>query len=59
VDEGVQREVLRRSIELWKADRLGYADPRAWENMQETLLKMGLLVEPLDVNEAFTNEFIP
>jgi NitT/TauT family transport system substrate-binding protein len=58
-DEVVQREVLARSMELWRADRLGYSDRQAWENMQELLSKMGLLAEPLDVNAAFTNEFVP
>jgi len=58
-DEAVQKEVLSRSIELWKTDRLGYSDMQAWKNMQDTLLKMGLLSKPLDLNKAFTNEFVP
>ncbi len=58
-DEAVQKEVLARSIELWKAERLGFSDMQAWENMQDTLLKMGLLTEPLDLSAAFTNEFVP
>jgi NitT/TauT family transport system substrate-binding protein len=58
-DEAVQKEVLARSIELWKAERIGFSDLQAWENMQETLLRMGLLSEPLDLGQAFTNEFVP
>jgi NitT/TauT family transport system substrate-binding protein len=58
-DEAVQKEVLSRSIELWKADRLGLSDAQAWSNMQDTLLKMNLLEEELDINKAFTNEFVP
>ena len=58
-DEAVQKEVLARSIELWKAERLGFSDLRAWQNMQDTLLQMGLLTKPLDVSKAFTNEFVP
>ena len=58
-DESVQKEVLARSIELWKADRLGFSDAQAWQNMQDTLLKMKLLEEALDINSAFTNEFVP
>jgi NitT/TauT family transport system substrate-binding protein len=58
-DQPVQMQVLTRSIELWKTDRVGYSDPRAWENMHELLLNMKLLSKPLDVSKAFTNEFVP
>lgn len=58
-DENVQREVLARSIEFWQADRLGYSSPQSWENMQQVLLSMGLLSAPLDLDQAYTNEFIP
>lgn len=58
-DEKTQKEILMRSIALWKADRLGYSDPQAWQNMQDTLLKMGLLKQPMDINQAFTNQFVP
>jgi len=58
-DAATQKEVLRRSIALWKTDRLGWSDPQAWQNMQDTLLKMGLLKAPLDTNQAFTNQFVP
>ena len=58
-DATVQKEVLARSMELWKADRIGLSDLKAWENMQTTLLQMGLLAAPLDLSKAFTNEFVP
>jgi len=58
-DQEVQMQVLRSSIELWQADRMGYSDPIAWENMQRVLLKMGLLKTELDLNMAFDNRFIP
>ena len=58
-DESVQKAVLTSSIELWKAERLGYSNPKGWENMQEVLLSMGLLSEPQDLSKAFTNEFVP
>ena len=58
-DQAVQEEVLARSIDLWKTERPGFSNPQAWQNMQDTLLKMGLLTEPLEIEKAFTNEFIP
>ena len=58
-DQDLQRRVLAESIEFWKAERLGYSDPRAWENMQDLLLEMDLLTEPLDLDQAFSNEFLP
>jgi NitT/TauT family transport system substrate-binding protein len=59
LDQGVQKQVLETSIEQWQAERLGYSDPQAWENMQDVLLEMGLLTEPMKLDKAFTNEFIP
>lgn len=59
LDAGVQKQVLETSIEQWKAERLGYSDPQSWENMQAILLNMGLITEEMDLNKAFTNEFIP
>jgi NitT/TauT family transport system substrate-binding protein len=57
-DQTIQRNVLEASIAFWKADQLGYTAPEAWENMQEILLDMGLLSQPLDLKRAYTNEFI-
>jgi len=58
LDQGVQMKVLLTSIAIWQAERLGYSDPESWENMQEVLLNMSLLDEPLDLSEAFSNEFV-
>jgi len=57
-DQAIQREVLEASIAFWKAEQLGYTAPQAWENMQAILLDMGLLTQPLDLKQAYTNEFI-
>jgi NitT/TauT family transport system substrate-binding protein len=59
VDQAVQKQVLATSIEFWKSDTLGYSDPSAWQNTQQVLLDMGLLTKPLDVTQAFSNEFLP
>lgn len=59
LDATVQKQVLTTSVEQWQAQRLGYSDPQAWENMQTVLLDMGSLTEKQDLNKAFTNQFIP
>jgi NitT/TauT family transport system substrate-binding protein len=55
----VQREILQRSLPFWKNDRIGLSDAEAWENMQEVLLDMELMTQPVDLNEAFTNKYLP
>ena len=57
-DEAVQKEILSTSIALWNTNPPGASDPQAWENMQATLLDMGLLKSPLDLSKAYTNEYI-
>lgn len=58
-EEGIQMQVLRTSIDLWKAERLGYSEPLSWQNMQDVLLNMGWLKQAVDLNAAFSNEFLP
>jgi NitT/TauT family transport system substrate-binding protein len=57
-DQQVQLEVLKTSIQLWQQNPLGYVDKDAWQNMQDVLLAMGLLDQPLDLNQVFTNQFL-
>ena len=59
LDQDVQLQVLLTSIEQWRAERLGYSDPQAWENMRDVLFEMGLIPENMDLGKAYTNEFIP
>ena len=59
LDATVQKKILETSVEQWQAERLGYSDPQAWENMQEVLLDMDLISEEQDLSKAFTNEFVP
>jgi NitT/TauT family transport system substrate-binding protein len=59
LDPVLQKQKLATAIGLWKADRLGYSQPKAWESMQSVLLDMGLLTIPLDLSKAFTNDFLP
>ncbi len=58
-DEKVQKQVLTSTIDVWKTDRPGYSDPQAWTNMHKVLLDMGLLKQPLDLTNAFSNNFLP
>jgi NitT/TauT family transport system substrate-binding protein len=57
-DTAVQKQVLATSIGFWQLDPPGQIDPVAWDNMQKVLLDMKLLTQALDVNMAFTNQFI-
>ncbi|MBI5824114.1 MAG: ABC transporter substrate-binding protein [Chloroflexi bacterium] len=58
-DKAVQMQVLNTSIEFWRAEQIGFSDPQAWENMNDLLVKMELIPEPVDLSKAFTNEFVP
>ncbi|GAB4540433.1 MAG: ABC transporter substrate-binding protein [Anaerolineales bacterium] len=58
-DKAVQMQILNTSIEFWKAEKIGASDPQAWSNMNDLLTKMGLLTAPIDVEKAFTNQFVP
>jgi NitT/TauT family transport system substrate-binding protein len=58
-DQAVQRQVLAASLEFWRADRLGYSDPEAWNNMQQVLLAMGSLSTSIDIQRAYSNDFLP
>ncbi len=55
----LQKAILLESIKLWESDQLGYSEPAGWINMQQVLLDMALLEEPQNLDEAFTNEFLP
>jgi NitT/TauT family transport system substrate-binding protein len=55
----VLRNVLEESVPFWKTDTPGASNPEAWINMHAILLEMDLLQNPLDVQAAFTNEYLP
>ena len=57
-DQAIQKEVLTTSIDFWKSDKPGYSDPFAWQNTQQVLLDMGFLTQPIDLNQAFSNDFL-
>jgi NitT/TauT family transport system substrate-binding protein len=53
-----QRKVLADSIELWRSEQLGVSDPQAWQQSVDFMTESGLLEEPVDVDQLYTNEFI-
>lgn len=55
----VQRQVLEQSMDLWTQEGNGASEMQAWQNMQELLLKIGLLTQPLELEQAFSNDFLP
>jgi NitT/TauT family transport system substrate-binding protein len=54
----IQRQVLQASLPFWQSEPLGIIDPQAWQNMQDILLKMGLLSQPLELEKAYDTQFI-
>ena len=58
-DPVVQKKILALSMDLWKAPQLGYSDEKAWNNMQQLLLKMGLIQQTEDLSKVYSNEFLP
>ena len=58
-NETVQRAVLEASLRYWRGDTLGWSDPETWRNTATAMLEAELLPEPVEVEEAFTNEFLP
>jgi len=57
-DKQVQLQVLSESIQLWQTEQLGYSDMTGWENMQQLLMNIDLMQNPIDLSQAFTNDFI-
>jgi NitT/TauT family transport system substrate-binding protein len=58
-NQEVLLRVLKESIRFWEADRLGRSNPEAWQNMHDILLEMELLQSEIDLQEAYSNDFIP
>lgn len=58
-EEILQFLVLLKTIDLWDAESLGYTEPASWEMTQSVLLDMGFIPEPIDLEAAFTNAFVP
>lgn len=62
-DPTLQRQVLQESLPYWYSERttaegLGFTDAEVWTRTEEFMRAAGLLPGPVEVAEAFTNEFI-
>ncbi len=57
-DQSIQKKVLSTSIEFWQGTP-GRSELQAWKNMQNILLEMGLLTAPLELDQAFSNDYLP
>lgn len=55
---GIQRQVLNESIKLWQTSPKDPETSLRWEHMQEVLLDLGLLSEPLDLKGAWSDAFV-
>jgi NitT/TauT family transport system substrate-binding protein len=57
--ELLQLQVLLATIDLWEAELNGFSDRTSWETTQDALLAADVLDTEIDLDAAFTNEFLP
>ena len=55
-DAAIQKQVLAESIKLWQGTGNG-EESQPWENMQAVLLKLGLMKQPVELQEAYDDQF--
>jgi NitT/TauT family transport system substrate-binding protein len=58
-NEAAQRAVLEASLEYWQGEPLGASDLTAWQTTADVMLGAGLLSSDVDVEQAFTNDYLP
>ena len=61
-NQNLQKRVLEETISLYAPEDgrpLGTSDPASWQTMADVMRKMGYLEVNIDVNDVFTNDFIP
>ncbi len=62
-DVELQRQVLLESLPYWYSEKTnvegpGYTDVALWKATEQFMRDAGLLASPVEVSDAFTNEFI-
>lgn len=60
----LQRKVLEESLPFWQNELtaqhgLGYTDGQLWARTEQFMREAGLLAGPVEVEKAYTNEFVP
>lgn len=57
----LQFQVLLATLDLWRdsAGETGSSKLDEWEATQDTLITISFLAEPIDLEQAFTNDFVP
>jgi NitT/TauT family transport system substrate-binding protein len=58
-EELLQLEVLLETVKLWEAETLGLTDAESWAVTQQTLLDVGFIDAEIDLEAAYTNDFLP
>jgi NitT/TauT family transport system substrate-binding protein len=51
--------VLNATIDLWKAQRVGYSDPAAWAESYKFMKDAGFIKGDFDITSAYSNKFVP
>jgi len=58
-NEASQRAVLEASLAYWRGEPIGFSDPAAWQETAEVMRQADLLSGPVEVGQAFSNEYLP
>ncbi|MEA4811469.1 MAG: ABC transporter substrate-binding protein [Anaerolineaceae bacterium] len=57
-ETGIQKQVLAESVKLWRLPAEKASSEESWQNMQELLLKLGLIKTTVDLKGAYTDVFL-
>jgi NitT/TauT family transport system substrate-binding protein len=58
-NEAIQRAVLEATLAYWEGEPLGWSEPEAWEATERAMREAGVLSDPVDAGQAFTNDLLP
>jgi NitT/TauT family transport system substrate-binding protein len=58
-DAAIARKVLEASLAMWQTTEPGVSERARWQTTQDVLLKMKLIPAAINLDDAYTNIFIP